>query len=136
MSGKKSRDRGNNHERDMARRLSEIVPEGEVITARNGRGGAQGGADLCWRLDDGTVRGDVMGWSVECKTTEGLFPTANQWVGWLRQAWRDCRNGSAAVVLYRQHGRSDCWACVTHGDGIVLMPLAVWLRRLGREGER
>ena len=148
MSGKISADRGKRHERDMARELSDIVPEGKVITSRDGRGGAQGGADLLWLLEDGTKRPDVLGWSVECKTTAGRFPTHTTWRKWMVQAERDASavrvptqsggwmHSARPVVLYRQHGRRDCWAAVQAGDDVSLVPLDVWLRRVAREGEK
>lgn len=123
MSGRKSRNRGANHERWVARQLSDIVPEGRVITSRDGRGGAQGGADLLWLLEDGTTRGDVLGWSVECKTTEGLFPTQTTWGKWLDQATDDSPAGCDPAVVFRQHGRSDVWVCV---DGPVSERLLSW----------
>lgn len=133
--GAKSRNRGHQHEREMARLLSDVVPEGQVITTRNSRGGRQLGADLCWRLEDGTERPDVLGWSVECKTAEGLFPTPAQWDKWWGQAVNDSRS-HRPVVLFRQHGRSDCWAAVSDVFGWCLVPLDVWLLRVAREGER
>lgn len=135
MSGRKSRDRGNNHERHMARLLSDIVPEGQVVSTRNSRGGRQLGADLCWRLGDGSERPDVLGWSVECKTTQGLFPTVAMWDKWFEQALADS-GVFEPVVLYRQHGRSDCWAALSRRDDVCLVPLEAWLRQVGREGER
>lgn len=118
----------------MARELSALVPEGQVITSRDGRGGAQGGADLLWLLDDGTVRQDVLGWSVECKTTEGLFPTPATWDKWWWQALGDS-GVHKPVILYHQHGRRDCWAAVESRDDFALLPLDVWMRRLAKDGE-
>lgn len=134
MSGRISRGRGNRHERDIARRLTELVPNGQVITTRDARGGAQGGADLCWRQDDGTVRPDVLGWSVEAKASK-QDPTHGTWTRWLAQATDDA-GPHQPVVVFRRVGAHDGWVCLPWRDTFRLTPLSAWLDQLAEEGER
>ncbi len=124
-----SGDRGKRHERDMARRCTEQVP-GDVITTRDGRGGAQGGLDLLHILPDGTRLDTVLGWAVECKALQS-DPTVGTFDKWWRQVNDDAPAGSRPVVLFRRVGAHDGWAQFEDVDvGWRLVPLSRWFETL------
>jgi len=99
MGGKANRDRGNRYEVELAAYLTEPL-DVEVITTRNGRAGAQGGADLA-SIDGGKPVPHVRGWAIEAKARKDrAVPT------WLRQA----RDAAAEIDTE--------WWCVVHrNDG-------------------
>lgn len=120
-----NRRKGHDWERDLAPYLADTLGL-QVLTGRNGKGGAQTPSDFQW-CDNGLWRPGVRGWTVEAKNVKGTaVPT------WLRQA-RD-----AAEV------DGNPWWCVVRkrpnrstGDASVLVPrgmLGDYLRELEPSG--
>jgi hypothetical protein len=107
MSGASSRRRGNAWELDVCRLL--VARGWQAITSRNGRGGAQGGADV---ITDLPV-------SIEAKNRK-------EWdlAGWLDKAIRDAGDDPAAVFVKRRQKPADqCY---------VVMRADQWLDLAGR----
>jgi hypothetical protein len=107
MTGATSRRKGNRWELDVCRLLA--ARGWQAITSRNGRGGAQGGADI---ITDLPV-------SIEAKARK-------EWdlAGWLDQAVSDAGGDPAAVFVKRRQRPAD--------HGYVVMRADQWLDLAGR----
>lgn len=102
MTGATSRDRGNRYERELCPVLTDAL-DVEVITSRNGRGGAQGGSDFqSW--DGGLYVPHVRGWALDAKDVKNRqVPT------WLRQVRVDAAIAGVDwfAVMHRTRGTGD-----------------------------
>lgn len=101
MTGNYSRNKGARYERELTHYLG-LQFDCQVITSRNGRGGAQGGEDLMWAEHGGSnFAPGVRNWSIEAKwVASKAVPT------WLKQAKGDA-HGPWWVVLRRTDGTGD-----------------------------
>ena len=104
MTGKPSRDKGNRFEVALTHYLTDKIGR-QVITSRNGRGGAQGGADLHAADDDGRFRPHVNGWTLEAKDVAGT--SVPSWLGQARIAADDAGVDWWAVVHKQRHKTVD-----------------------------
>lgn len=99
MPGAANRRKGNSYEVELTHYLSAQL-DIQVVTSRDGRGGAQGGSDLQW-WDGHQWHPGVNSWSIEAKNVKNkAVPT------WLKQAATDA-HGTWYVVLHRTRGTSD-----------------------------
>ena len=96
-----NRDKGNRWKRDLAAYLRDVLNV-DVRTSRDGRGGAQGGADFQWCDGDGRWWPGVRGVTIEAKDVTSLSVPA-----WLDQARRDAVGTGCDwwVVVHKFRGR-------------------------------
>lgn len=116
--GRRSRNKGSNYERTIAKRFKAEFNVDLVRTPQSG-----GFAKQCERADD--FRGDIIPVEknidfklhIECKNSKNWSLPA-----WLRQAEEDCPKERIPIVVFHQHGTSQDYVCVKLENFLSLIP--------------
>ena len=116
--GRRSRNKGSNYERSIAKRFAEAYGVELVRTRQSG-----GFVKNSLKAED--FRGDVvpadstirLGLHIECKNTQKW--TLPQWI---KQAESDCPEGRVPVVVFHQYNSSKDYVCLSLSDFMSLVP--------------
>ena len=116
--GRRSKTKGNNYERDTAKRFKEAYGEELVRTPQSG-----GFAKKSAKAND--FRGDIvpadedidLSLHVECKCAKTWSLPA-----WFKQAKEDCPEGKIPVVVFHQHQTSNDYIALGLQDFFNLVP--------------
>lgn len=116
--GKRSKAKGNQFERDVAKKFKDYYEEELVRTPQSG-----GFAKRSARAGD--FRGDIvpvdenidLAVHIECKNAKTWSLPA-----WFKQASEDCPEGKAPVVVFHQHGTSNDFIALKLEDFFKLVP--------------
>ena len=116
--GRRSRNKGSNYGRSIAKRFAEVYGVELVRTPQSG-----GFVKNSLKAED--FRGDVvpadstirLGLHIECKNTQKW--TLPQWI---KQAESDCPEGRVPVVVFHQYNSSKDYVCLSLSDFMSLVP--------------
>ena len=116
--GKRSKAKGANYERDVAKKFRKAYDADLVRTPQSG-----GFAKKYAKADD--FRGDIvpadedidLSLHIECKNAKTWSLPA-----WFKQAESDCPKGKAPVVIFHQHGTSKDYIAMSLEDFFKLVP--------------
>lgn len=116
--GKRSKTKGNNFEREVARKFKDQYDEELVRTPQSG-----GFAKKSAKADD--FRGDIvpadedvnLTLHVECKNAKTWSLPA-----WFKQSESDCPKGKKPVVIFHKHGTSKDYIALSLEDFFSLVP--------------
>ena len=116
--GRRSRNKGSNYERSIAKRFAEVYCVELVRTPQSG-----GFVKNSLKAED--FRGDVvpadstirLELHIECKNTQKW--TLPQWI---KQAESDCPEGRVPVVVFHQYNSSKDYVCLSLSDFMSLVP--------------
>lgn len=116
--GRRSRNKGSNYERSIAKRFAEVYGVELVRTPQSG-----GFVKNSLKAED--FRGDVvpadstirLELHIECKNTQKW--TLPQWI---KQAESDCPEGRVPVVVFHQYNSSKDYVCLSLSDFMSLVP--------------
>lgn len=116
--GRRSRNKGSNYERSIAKRFAEVYGVELVRTPQSG-----GFVKNSLKAED--FRGDVvpadstikLALHIECKNTQKW--TLPQWI---KQAESDCPEGRVPVVVFHQYNSSKDYVCLSLSDFMSLVP--------------
>lgn len=116
--GRRSKTKGGNYERDVAKKFKAFYGVDLVRTPQSG-GFAKKNAKA------GDFRGDIVPATdgvnllihIECKNTKTWTLPA-----WLKQAESDCPKGKAPIVVFHQHNSSKDYVCISLEDFMKLAP--------------
>lgn len=114
--GRRSRNKGSNYERTIAKKFKEFFGVDLVRTPQSG-----GFAKKCVKA--GEFRGDIVSADesidlrvhIECKNTKTWSLPA-----WLKQAEGDCPKGKKPIVIFHQHGTSNDYVTLKLEDFMSL----------------
>lgn len=116
--GKRSKTKGANYERDVAKKFKKAYDADLVRTPQSG-----GFAKKSVKADE--FRGDIvsadedleLSLHIECKNTKTWSLPA-----WFNQAESDCPKGKFPVVVFHQHGTSKDYVALSLEDFFKLVP--------------
>lgn len=116
--GRRSKAKGSNYERTVARRFKEHYGVDLVRTPQSG-----GFAKKLDRAEG--FRGDIvpadksvnLKLHIECKNTKTWSLPS-----WLKQAESDCPKDKIPLVVFHQHGTSNDYVCLSLNDFLSLVP--------------
>ena len=116
--GKRSKTKGANYERDVAKKFKKAYDADLVRTPQSG-----GFAKNLSKADD--FRGDIvpadedidLALHIECKNAKTWSLPA-----WFKQAESDCPKGKSPVVVFHQHGTSNDYIAMSLEDFFKLVP--------------
>lgn len=116
--GKRSKTKGANFERDVAKKFKKAYDADLVRTPQSG-----GFAKKSAKADD--FRGDIvpadeeieLSLHIECKNAKTWSLPA-----WFKQAESDCPKGKCPVVVFHQHGTSNDYIALSLEDFFKLVP--------------
>lgn len=116
--GKRSKTKGSNFERDVAKKFKKAYDAELVRTPQSG-----GFAKKSAKADD--FRGDIvpadedieLSLHIECKNAKTWSLPA-----WFKQAQSDCPKGKIPVVVFHQHGTSNDYIALSLEDFFKLVP--------------
>lgn len=116
--GKRSKVKGSNFERDVAKKFKKAYDAELVRTPQSG-----GFAKKSAKADD--FRGDIvpadedieLSLHIECKCQKTWSLPA-----WFKQAEEDCPNGKFPIVVFHQHGTSKDYVALSLEDFFKLVP--------------
>lgn len=116
--GKRSKTKGSNFERTVAKKFEEAYGEEFVRTPQSGGFAKKSVKANVFRGDIVPANDDVeLTLHVECKNTKTWSLPA-----WLRQAEGDCPEGRVPVVIFHQHGTSNDYVALSLEDFFKLVP--------------
>lgn len=129
--GKRSKTKGNNYERETAKRFKEAYGEDLVRTPQSG-----GFAKKSERAND--FRGDIvpaddsidLKLHIECKNTKTWSLPA-----WFRQSEEDCPEGKVPVVVFHQHGTSNDYIAMKLEDFFEVVSKDSVIRKKGQDND-
>lgn len=122
--GRRSRNKGSNYERDVAKKFKSAYDVDMVRTPQSG-----GFAKKSVKADE--FRGDIVPADkdvtlllhVECKNAKTWSLPA-----WLKQAAEDCPKGKVPVVIFHQHNTSKDFVTLSLSDFFSLVPASAVLK--------
>lgn len=124
--GRRSRNKGSNYERDIAKKFKEHYHVDLVRTPQSG-----GFAKKSAKADE--FRGDIvpadkdvrLNLHIECKN-------AKTWSlpSWLKQAESDCPKHKTPVVIFHQHNSSKDYICMSLTDFFELVPGDLFIEKI------
>lgn len=116
--GKRSKTKGSNYERDVAKKFKSFYNESFVRTPQSG-----GFAKKLSKANN--FRGDIvlaeedldLNIHIECKNTKTWSLPA-----WIKQAFGDCPKGKVPVIIFHQHNTSKDFISMSLEDFFKLVP--------------